>query len=462
MKRYVINLLLLWVLIHSISLFISGCAQIGAPLGGARDSVAPRLIRSAPEKNKLNFNADKITFTFDEFIELSDLQNNLIISPLPKINPLINSNLKTITVKLKDSLEPNTTYNINFGNAIKDINEGNVVKNFNYTFSTGIVIDSFEIKGKIVLAENGKVDSSIIVLLYKDAPDSAVKNRKPNYITKLRGDGSFVFNNLPSADFSIYALKDEDGNKYYSTKSEIFGFYNDIVHSINHNDSVKILAYQEKKSEKIVPTPTKKSTEKTLKFNTNLRNGKQDLLEPLELSFGSVLKKVMLDSIVLTDTNYHPIAEAKLNLDSLRNKITISNKWSTEMMFCLIIPQGSLADSSGLELGKSDTIRFVSNKTSDYGSLKLSFIGLDLSKHPLLQFMEGDLVKWTFPVLSNEWTNTMMLPGEYEIRLLYDLNRNGKWDPGNYFLKLQPESAITLPQKISIKANWDNERDIQL
>ena len=449
-------------MVQGISQFLAGCAQIGAPLGGAKDSIAPRLIRSTPEKNKLNFNSDKITFSFDEFIELSDLQNNLIVSPLPKINPSINSNLKTITIKLKDSLEPNTTYNINFGNAIKDVNEGNVVKNFNYTFSTGSIIDSLEIKGKVVLAESGKVDSSMLILLYKDAPDSAVLSRKPNYISKVNGEGIFVFNNLPSAQFSIYALKDEDGNKYYSTKSETFAFINQEVSSSQKNDEIRMLAYQEKKSKKPISTPAKKSTEKTLKFTTNLRNSKQDLLEPLELNFPSPLKTAFIDSIVLTDTNYHPILDAKISIDSLKNKITISNKWSPEMMFYLIIPKQSLADSMGLELLRSDTIRFLANKISDYGSLKLTFNGVELSKHPILQFMDGDQVKWIFPILSNEWANKMMQPGEYEVRLLYDENNNGIWDPGNYSSKRQPESAITLPQKISIKANWDNERDIQL
>jgi hypothetical protein len=154
--------------------------------------------------------------------------------------------------------------------------------------------------------------------------------------------------------------------------------------------------------------------------------------------------------------------DAKFNIDSLRNKITISHNWAPEMMFCLIIPKQSLTDTMGLQLMKSDTIRFVTNKISDYGSLKLTFNGLELSKHPILQFMDGDQVKWTFPVLSNEWTNKMMQPGEYEIRILYDENNNGQWDPGSYKKKLQPEHAITLPQKIAIKANWDNEREINL
>jgi hypothetical protein len=87
---------------------------------------------------------------------------------------------------------------------------------------------------------------------------------------------------------------------------------------------------------------------------------------------------------------------------------------------------------------------------------------MDLTKHPLLLFMDGDNIKWKYPLLSNEWTNKMILPGEYEVRLLYDENNNGQWDPGDYSTKLQPEKAIALPQKLSIKADWENEREIVL
>jgi hypothetical protein len=122
----------------------------------------------------------------------------------------------------------------------------------------------------------------------------------------------------------------------------------------------------------------------------------------------------------------------------------------------------AIDDSSGNTLEKTDTILFQTKKIADYGTVVLRFKNLDLDKHPVLQFLEGESIKSTFPVTSAEWSNKMFLPGEYGIRILYDENNNGTWDPGSYTDKKQPEKAIILPQKLSVKADWDNERDIVL
>ena len=122
----------------------------------------------------------------------------------------------------------------------------------------------------------------------------------------------------------------------------------------------------------------------------------------------------------------------------------------------------ALSDSANNHLTKADTIRFTAKQPSDYGNVVLRFSNLDLSKHPVLQFVQGDEIKNSYPLTSLEWSNKFINPGEYEIRILFDDNNNGKWDTGNYSKKLQPEKAITLKDKLAIKANWDNERDIKL
>ena len=92
----------------------------------------------------------------------------------------------------------------------------------------------------------------------------------------------------------------------------------------------------------------------------------------------------------------------------------------------------------------------------------LRFSNLDLAKHPVLQLVKNEIIEESYPLTATEWSSKFVTPGEYEIRILYDDNNNGKWDPGNYSKKLQPEKAITLKDKLAIKANWDNERDIKL
>ena len=145
-----------------------------------------------------------ITLTFDEYIQLQNLQQTLLVSPTPKINPDINSKLKVVTIKLRDTLEPNTTYSIDMGNAIQDINENNPFRNFTYVFSTGSYIDSLQFSGNIQLAQTGKADSTLIVLLYKDLDDSAVLKGKPKYITRLDSSGNFKFKNLAGRYLSCF------------------------------------------------------------------------------------------------------------------------------------------------------------------------------------------------------------------------------------------------------------------
>jgi len=444
------------------SLFITGCAQIGSPTGGPKDTSAPVLIKATPSNNQTNFSGNKITLSFDEYVDLQDIQSNLLVSPSPKNNPSINSNLKTITIKLKDSLLPNTTYAINFSNAIKDINEGNVFKNFVYTFSTGAYIDSLKLEGKLMMAETGKIDSSLNVLLYKNASDTDITSRRPDYVARIKGDGSFTFKNLPSGNFKIYALKDGDGNKYYNAATELFAFLNDEINTLDSNHKIQLFAYSEKKQEQNAPTSSRNEKEKKLKLINNFISGKQDLLNTLQLTSNLPLKKFEADSIMLMDTNFVKIKNYTISIDSLRKKISINYKWPSNEPFNLVVLKNGLSDSSGLKLYKNDTIKFFTKSISEYGSLKITFKNIELNQHPVLYFLEGENVKNTFNIQNETWENKMMLPGDFSMRILYDKNNNGQWDPGNYKLKLQPEISISLPEKINIKADWENEREIVL
>ena len=212
------------VLAYCLSVSGTGCAQIGAPTGGPKDTIPPKLVRATPLLNSLNFRGNKITLTFDEYVDVQEVQNNVLVSPLPKTNPQVDYKLKTVTVKLRDSLLPNTTYSINFGNSIRDNNEGNPFSNFTYIFSTGDHIDSMIMTGKVVMAETGKADSTLTAMLYRNTVDSAVKKFRPDYMAKCNGQGRFTFTNLAPGTYKIYALKDGDGSKTYNAKTETFAF----------------------------------------------------------------------------------------------------------------------------------------------------------------------------------------------------------------------------------------------
>ena len=442
----------------------SGCAQIGSITGGTKDTIAPVLVDASPKVLSTNFTGNKITFTFDEYIdELQDVQANILVSPYPKLNPEFKSKLKTVSVKLKDTLLPNTTYSINFGRAIRDVNEGNVLKNFTYVFSTGKIIDTLSISGKVELAETGKADSTMIVMLYRNAVDTTVQHFKPAYIAFVKGDGSFIFNNLPPGNFNIYALKDGDGGKTYNSKTEVFAFSDKPVIISSSTAPVELYAYAEEKISKTPPaasTKTKTAAQKKLKYSFSAATQKQGLRENLELTFNNAIKKLDTTKIILTDTNYVPIPGVSFLLDS--NKVILKTKWAEDASYKLIINKDAVRDSTDSTIAKTDTIRFRTKSEAEYGNVVLRFSNIDLAKHPVIQFTQQDEVKESFPITGKEWRNKLFPPGEYEIRILYDSNNNGKWDPGSYSKKIQPEKVVALPKKLSVRENWDNESDINL
>src|SRR5258705_1083612 len=180
MKRILLCFLI--ILLISKIVVLSGCANMIPPTGGDRDSLPPLLLKVTPPDSSKGVTTKTITFTFDEFIDQpQDIFKNLIDEPNYSMPPAIESKLKTLTIKIKDTLEPNTTYYYNFGDAIKDINEGNILHNFSYIFTTGSTLDTLQLSGKVLLAETGGIDSTLIVMLHKSGEDSAVVNENPRY-----------------------------------------------------------------------------------------------------------------------------------------------------------------------------------------------------------------------------------------------------------------------------------------
>lgn len=444
------------------SVLSTGCAQIGIPTGGSKDTLAPKLIRAIPIDGSRNVIGNKIILEFDEYIDVTDLQQNLLISPLQNRNPSIVASPRGITLKFRDTLLPNTTYNINFGNAVRDINENNILKNLTYVFSTGSSLDSLTLKGRVILAETGGTDSTMLVMLYRNAVDSTVKQQKPNYIAKVNSDGTFNFSNLPASSFKMYALKDGDGGKTYNSLSETFAFLEEEVSTLKGENNITLYAYAEELPKEIkTGGATKTVVDKKLRISNNIQASK-DLLEPLEITFNNPLKSFDTTKIYLTDTLNRKITAVRYLMDSTAKKIIITTKWKPDDALVLIVDKDAVQDSANTKLLKSDTTNFTTKRMEEYGKLTLRFNNIDLTKNPVIQFVIGDNVKYSFPVTSSTYTNPMFPPGDYGVRILYDKDKNGKWTAGKYSKKVQPEIVVALPQKLSIKADWDNEREINL
>jgi hypothetical protein len=474
MKKLSLLSFALIILISSISVISGpGCANIIPPEGGLRDSIPPMLVKASPADSSKNFEGNHITLTFDEFVQLQNPRENLIVSPVPKIDPQVESKLKTVTIRLKDTLEPNTTYSLNFGNAIRDNNEGNIAKNFTYLFSTGPAFDSLTLSGKVLLAENGKVDTTLIVMLHKNGEDSAVANERPRYLTRIDSLGNFTFHNLPPGTFYIYALQDEGASHRYLSEKQLFAFADTSVTIPTNNKPVILYAYAEgKTASRSLPKINARAktgggnADKRLKLQTNLATGQLDLLSDLTISFEQPWKK--LDTALIhfsSDTSFTPVSDYKILTDTSKKKFSIQYVWKENTRYNIIVEKDFAEDTLGRALLKSDTISFKTKKLSDYGSLRIRFKNFDLSVNPVLQFVRDNNIVKAFPLTSAEINQRIFPPGEYELRILYDRNKNGKWDPGEFFGKhLQPEivKPIISRRKISVKPNWDNDFDIAL
>jgi uncharacterized protein (DUF2141 family) len=473
----ILNTLIFFVFVSIALIGITGsagCANIIPPTGGPKDTIPPVLVSAVPKNGTLHFTGKLITLTFDEYVEVKDKEKNLVINPTPKSSPTVEFKLKNVTIKLRDTLQPNTTYTFNFGNAIRDENEGNVIKNFTYVFSTGSYIDSLELSGRVLIAVTGKADSTLIVMLHRNQDDSAVAKERPRYVTTVDTSGYFTFHHLEAGTYRVYALKDEGGSKLYTSKSQLFAFADSPV-VVNQNTApVSMYAYEEEVEKKSTKknnnnSENKKPSEKDkrLVLQTNISANELDFLDTLDMQFATPLKNFDSTKLRLTDDLYKDISY-KVVRDTTNKKFTIFFNKELDTKYHIIADKEFAEDSFGRKLLKIDTISFHTKRESQYGEVLLRFRNLDLSKNPVLQFVQSDVVKFSYRFINKEFKEKLFKPGEYDLRILYDDNKNGIWDPGSFFGKhKQPEKVLYIKinkpkHKLDIKANWDNDTDFTL
>ncbi len=218
-----------------ILVFLASCAKRGTITGGIKDTIAPKMIYGVPDNYSKNFKGNVIKLNFDEYVKLKNVNKQLIVSPPMKkqLEILPYAASKTITIKIKDTLLPNTTYSLNFGNSIEDNNESNKLQQFKYVFSTGNYIDSLQLNTKVKDAIDKKVSSFVSVLLYdatQNYNDSIVYKDVPKYVTSTLDSLKFVkFENLKQGKYKLIALKDANGNNKFDPKTDKIGFQKDFI-----------------------------------------------------------------------------------------------------------------------------------------------------------------------------------------------------------------------------------------
>lgn len=211
-----------------VSVLIYGCATESTPMGGPEDKEPPKIKQVTPADKSTLFNERKIEIQFDEFLQAGGFAQT-IISPPVEPKPDIRSNGKTVTIKFKEDLKENTTYTINFGDDIKDLNQGNVLPNFTYVFSTGDYIDSQQVSGVVTNAKTGEPAESIIVMLHSPDSINPILHTKPIYFSKTNAGGMYSIKNIKAGKYQVYGLKDANFNYLYDQPSEAIAFADTLL-----------------------------------------------------------------------------------------------------------------------------------------------------------------------------------------------------------------------------------------
>ncbi|ANF50957.1 hypothetical protein A0O34_10700 [Chryseobacterium glaciei] len=245
------------LLLFIIGFLLQSCARVGSPVGGPKDSLAPKFLSSNIDTTRINVSRDirELRLDFNEYITLKDINKNLIISPpIKNIKRILPSNIanKYVLIQWTDTLQANTTYNFNFGNSIVDNNEANILRYFNFAFSTGDKLDDLYISGEVkdalaIKKQSESAENKLVVGLYQ-VKDTINYKQKPYYITKVDTDGYYELNYLSPGKYKILAFEDENGNSMYDPGKEKVGFQKDAVDVEKSVSGLNLKVYPSKKA----------------------------------------------------------------------------------------------------------------------------------------------------------------------------------------------------------------------
>jgi len=267
-KKYI------WMLAAAIALLLTGCARPGTPDGGPYDEEPPYVVGASPIEGAVGSTPTTIQIEFNEFVRLENATEKVVISPPQLDMPEISAVGRKIKVKLMDSLKANTTYTIDFGDAILDNNEGNPLGRYTYCFSTGDTIDAMEVSGKVLNASNLEPIKGILVGLHSDTTAQAFNTKPFDRMARTNGSGEFTIKGVARGDYRIYALQDADGDYAFTQKSEMLAFSRQTISPTSfadqradtiwrdstHFDSIKMVPYTHFMPDNIVLLAFQEST----------------------------------------------------------------------------------------------------------------------------------------------------------------------------------------------------------
>ena len=243
-KLLVLNRFLSYFVLLISSLLLFGCAQQVTPTGGPKDKTPPKIIGSEPENFSTNFAGNSIKLEFDEFIQQNNISSEMLISPIFDKQPEVKFKSRSVELIFKDTLQPNTTYTINFGKGIVDLNEKNPLDSNLFVFSTGDYLDSLSIEGTVQNAFDLKPAEDILVMLYDEITDSIPYKKKPTYFGRTGKNGSFHIGYIKNGQYKAFALKDANSNYLFDLPDEPIAFVEEIIEP-EKTDTVDFYLFEE-------------------------------------------------------------------------------------------------------------------------------------------------------------------------------------------------------------------------
>lgn len=382
-----------------LTIVMVSCAKKGTITGGLKDTLAPVLRASSPENGATNFNGKEIKLYFDEYVKLKEVNKQLIVSPpmnrKPEVLPYNAS--KVITIKIKDTLQPNTTYSFNFGQSIQDNNENNPLNQFKYVFSTGSYIDSLTLGAKIKDAIDLKPAKNISVMLYEvdeKYTDSVIYKQVPRYISNtLEGISASKLENIKEGKYRLIAIKDENNNNKFDPKSEKIAFMKDFV-TIPNDTIFELELFKEEPKFKTLKPSQVSGNRMVIGYEGNPKDVTIDLTRNGAFVPSAVTKLAKKDSLQIW---FPPIKN-----DSLNVAVSKNNYKSNYVV--------KLKDQ------KKDTLSFTSPTVGDLGFRQkfkiqagIPIVSIDNSK---ITLFDKDSVKVKFTTKYDEFNQELLFDFE--------------------------------------------------
>ncbi len=277
-----------------VQILISGCASQKPPSGGPKDKDPPLVTIAIPKHQSTNYRGKQIRLVFDEVIDVSNLSQELIISPDPEFEYKERVRAKSLIINLIDTLKENTTYTFNFGEAIRDVTERNSPENLILAFSTGPILDTAKVIGHILNPEDNKPGKkNVVVGLYNYSDTLDPAKHKPTYYTKAEKNGAFQVLNLPEREFVIFGFSDKNQNKLFEPKTEKLAFLSSKVTATNDSIPVQLFLVDQDFSQPTVLRTISGQNNFKVSFTKGLEGFKLDQSE-IPFTFSDQMKSVVL------------------------------------------------------------------------------------------------------------------------------------------------------------------------